>query len=395
MKFVEKIQQNYEPEQVLFQYTGDRTPYFFDIETTGLSGKVHYAYLIGAMTRTDEGWLFRQWMAENADEEAEMLRRFNETLSPEYVLIHYNGSTFDIPFLNERFRTYGLVSNLPDPKDTIDLYRMLMPVGKCFHTANCKQTSMELLSGYPRTDCFTGQELVKTYAEYVARCRFDAPRAEELLHDLLLHNYDDIMGLADIPKLLHYLNVSECEMRFVSADVSGEDYATFTVSVSFDFPKEFRKAIPLPEIPYDCVKKPNGSSADVNPAEDLFLSVAMVGNQIKVVAPIYKCSAYYYYPNYKDYYYLPLENMAVHKSLGASVDKKYREPATKDTARQIHSGPFLPQISEVVAPAFRFRHNDRMSLFACHCLTEEHTVALVKSWLAFFDNLGTGVKISF
>ena len=390
MKFVEKIQQNFEPEQVLFQYTGDRTPYFFDIETTGLSGKVHYAYLIGTMTRTDEGWLFRQWMAENADEEAEILRRFNETLSPEYVLIHYTGSTFDIPFLNERFRKYGLVSNLPDPKDTIDLYRMLTPVGKYFHTANCKQTSMELLSGYPRTDCFTGQELVKSYAEYVARCRFDTSRAEMLLHDLLLHNYDDIMGLADIPKLLHYLHISDNEMQYVSLDVPDENYATFTVSVPFDFPTDYRKAIPLPEISDDCrlpSTNQNDSGTDkamsYNSFEELFLSVSLSGNTIRVVAPFYKCSAYYYYQNYKDYYYLPLENMAVHKSLGASVDKQYREPATKDNARQIHSGPFLPQISDVITPAFRFHYNDRMSLFECHCLKEENTVVLVKSWVEY------------
>lgn len=34
-----------------------------------------------------------------------------------------------------------------------------------------------------------------------------------------------------------------------------------------------------------------------------------------------------YYPNYKDYYYLPAEDIAVHKSVGTYVDRRCRRQA--------------------------------------------------------------------
>lgn len=38
-----------------------------------------------------------------------------------------------------------------------------------------------------------------------------------------------------------------------------------------------------------------------------------------------------YYPNPKDYYYLPEEDSVIPKSLGSGIDKKHRKAATKDT----------------------------------------------------------------
>ena len=46
--------------------------------------------------------------------------------------------------------------------------------------------------------------------------------------------------------------------------------------------------------------------------------------------------------NYKDYYYLTTEDVAVHKSVAHYVDTKYRKQATASTCYEKHTGEFLP-----------------------------------------------------
>ena len=51
------------------------------------------------------------------------------------------------------------------------------------------------------------------------------------------------------------------------------------------------------------------------------MDVALFNNKLK-----------YYFENYKEYYYLPEEDMAIHKSLAIYVDKKFRVKATPTTS---------------------------------------------------------------
>lgn len=385
MKYQEQVLPDYEPASVLSSYTNGRIPCFFDIETTGLSPKANYVYLIGSLSRSDGNWTFRQWFAENIDEEPEILRLFQEALSSEQVLIHYNGATFDIPFLKERCRRYGLPDALPEASDTLDLFRMLYPTAALFHTANRKQPTMEKLSGFTRTDCYDGGTLVGFYTEYVGRCRYDKARAEELLHDLLLHNHDDVIGLADIPKLLAYRSVKETDYHNAVITTNPAS-VTFSAEIPYRLPMEWKRVIPLPDVPPEC----RSTLVEYVPPEDFdgyYLTVLLKENRITVTAPLYRMAPFYYYPNYKDYYYLPVEKRAIHKSLAACVDKAYREPATKETARQSKNGTFLPQIAEAITPAFRFRHNDELSFFEPSSLKEESVPVLLSDWLSYAEKL--------
>ena len=49
-----------------------------------------------------------------------------------------------------------------------------------------------------------------------------------------------------------------------------------------------------------------------------------------------------FFKDYKDYYYLPAEDTAIHKSVGEFVDKKARVQATARTAYIKKTGSFLP-----------------------------------------------------
>lgn len=76
----------------------------------------------------------------------------------------------------------------------------------------------------------------------------------------------------------------------------------------------------------------------------------------------------YFFQNPHDYYYLPEEDIAVHKSLISGVDKDHRKKATSSTCYTRKKGIFLPQYEELFSPAFRETRKDRLTWFE---LTEE------------------------
>ena len=50
----------------------------------------------------------------------------------------------------------------------------------------------------------------------------------------------------------------------------------------------------------------------------------------------------YFYPDYKNYSYLPDEDYAIHKSCAIYVDKAHRVPARPETCYTRKTGEFLP-----------------------------------------------------
>ena len=399
MKTAEELRTDLSVSPALRLLTAGKTPFFFDIETTGLSSLAGYIYLIGCLEETEGGFLFRQWFAENADEEPLILKAFSDALKPEHVMIDYNGTTFDLPFLRDRYRFHKLPCPLPDKSETVDLYRHLAPVKKLFETANRKQPTLELTAGYRRTDPYDGGTLIAFYSEYVARCRFDFPRAEELLGSLLLHNRDDIFGLSSLASLLPSCVLGELSLCEAAQEEEGT-YVTFSAVLPYEVPKTLRKVVPIPEIPAEC--RLSGGVSEGTPAEadgafgrgsayasaasyedGFFADVRVSGNRISVTVPRYDMTAYYYFSNYKDYYYLPMEDTAVHKSLASRVEKEYRRPATRETARQKKSGSFLPQLTERIGPVFRFRQGDELCFFENRPLDEKAITDYILDWFEF------------
>lgn len=84
---------------------------FFDIETTGLSPKNASIYLIGAAFLQDKKWTLQQWFAENTAEEEAILDAFLKFAAPYRKLVHFNGTTFDVPFVQAKCKKYGLDSH--------------------------------------------------------------------------------------------------------------------------------------------------------------------------------------------------------------------------------------------------------------------------------------------
>ena len=62
-------------------------------------------------------------------------------------------------------------------------------------------------------------------------------------------------------------------------------------------------------------------------------------NQIIIEIRAFVGELKYFFDNYKDYYYLPAEDTAMHKSVASYVDKEHRRQATAATCYTRHEGP--------------------------------------------------------
>ncbi|MDE7327732.1 MAG: exonuclease, partial [Lachnospiraceae bacterium] len=79
--------------------------------------------------------------------------------------------------------------------------------------------------------------------------------------------------------------------------------------------------------------------------------------------PVISGTLKYFFENYRDYYYLPMEDCAMHKSIAQFVSKEYRKRATRETCYQKKQGDFLPQPEKIITPAFCIHAKDSFTFF--------------------------------
>ncbi len=313
---------------------------FFDIETTGFSKKTSFVYLIGMAVRTQNSIQITQFLAENRREEAEIIDAFFKALRPFQTLVSFNGLNFDLPFLKSR----GLFHKQSDDWDSFDffdLYKLTGKLANLFQLPDKKQKSVEKFLGVGRDDLLSGGELIPVY------CAYEKQRDSHLEHLLLLHNYEDVLGMTKLLSLLSYrdffekpadvVSVSrETNLPFGSAEKSFE--LLFTLNAPMPFPQKFL------------------FQSDV-------CSLMCSASSAKLLVKIFCGELKYYYDNYKDYYYLPDEDMAVHKSVAAFVDAAHKKKAAAATCYTRKCGEFLPQEKGLFTPEFYPDNKSGVSYF--------------------------------
>ena len=96
-------------------------------------------------------------------------------------------------------------------------------------------------------------------------------------------------------------------------------------------------------------------------AENGLVNMSLEKNLLKFRIELYEGELKFFYPNYKDYFYLPLEDTAVHKSVGEFVDKSARVRATAKTCYTRKNGLFVPQFEPLWEPALKRELKDPVS----------------------------------
>lgn len=345
---------------------------FFDIETTGLSADSSYLYLIGCSYYKDSSYQLIQWFSEGIKEEPLLLTTFFEFIASYRVLIHFNGSGFDIPYLQKKCNLLQLEYSFHDII-SIDIYKKILPYKKLLKLSSLKLKSLEVFLNIHRKDIYTGGELIPVYQSYLGKKHLEnlkkrrnpetkliAPsESDKLLQQLLLHNEEDIIGLFYISPILSYVDLFEKTFRILQAGVNQD-------LLSIDF--EISSNLPV-RIAY---------------SNDL-IALTAYENTATLTIHIYEGELKHFYENYKDYYYLPAEDYAIHKSLAQFVDKDYREKAKPANCYLKKEGIFAPQYEPVITPFFKMSLQDKLSFAEVHTdflLQEENLELYVKHILS-------------
>lgn len=308
---------------------------FFDIETTGFSGDYHQVYLIGCVYFQNDTARFIQWFADTKESESEVIESFFAFMSHYRTLIHFNGDTFDIPFLLKRCHALRLEHDF-DQMESIDIYKRIKPYKKQLALENMKQKSIEAFLGIERDDRFSGGELIEVYSAYLKHPE------DELLSLLLLHNEDDLKGMPKLLPILHYPDFFTGKFQLADLKKAAGETPRLILNLTCEEPT--------------CL--PVSVAASV-PS----YTMKAVGNTLVLSIRLYEGTLKYYYPNYKDYYYLIYEDTAIHKSVGEYVDKDAKIKATKETCYTKRNGVFLPQPEPFWTPEFKNSCKDKNSFF--------------------------------
>ena len=387
-----------------------------DIETTGLSPQQNAIYLIGCAYRENGCWKLIQWFDETGSGESDILTCFLLFAKKYETLLHYNGARFDLPFLSARIVHNGLqllpgAENFPAGRKSVDLYQILKPYKKLFSLPDLRQQTVEQFVGTGRTEDRSGKDLVRIYRAYVAaqlsagstrsnaqeEAGRDPDRAkhialvEQMLEEnslyeelsltetgsdpgtkagragmrsmLLAHNAADTAGLVAISDLLAWDDLFRAKLDVCKAQANtyrnadGVPVQELIMYADADILPEGRSAGSAEEFWAQAETLPPVTAH----ADGCYCTVK--GRRITIKVPIYNGKIYYYYANYKDYYYLPELDQAIHKSISTFVDENRRVQATPRTCYTAKVGSFLPQWRLLHEPLFRREYDEECGWF--------------------------------
>lgn len=375
---------------------------FFDIETTGFLPSASYLYLIGAMYYKEDSWQFTQWFADDMQSEQTILEEFLTFLSSYKRIIHYNGSGFDLPYLEKKCKHYKIHNPLTSI-ESLDLYKKFNSCKKLLPVSNLKLKTIEIFAGVVREDKLSGEELIQIYANYLGKYQFEKLRlagekvpagipsyqkdvktfeeniksstSSQLLDLLLLHNSEDVIGLMRISNILYY------------TDIFDSMPSEKSIKLEYQFTEENKVSCIMlkQELPYSFAKPVIIEAEIFQGTNTASIILCLSNKELTIQIPIYYGKLKYFPDNYKDYFYLPKENMVVHKSVAQFVDKEFREKVKAKDCFLIKDAAFLPMPAPILSPTYQIEYKDKMSFAEFNQTDFNNSIILVKYFYSLLE----------
>ena len=206
---------------------------FLDTETTGFMGAGTVAFLIGVGWITDEGFTVRQYLMRDYPEEKFQLERLVDDLARFDVICSFNGRSFDVPLLRDRFLMNRMKPTCLE-KPHIDLLHIARRVWK-LRLKKCNLGHLEeAVLGICRVGDIPGAEVPQRFFNYLKTGQF------ALLNEVIEHNAQDIASLCVLLAHMAHMYEHPEEARY------GEDVFSMGVALErMKHPEEARKCYRL------------------------------------------------------------------------------------------------------------------------------------------------------
>ena len=190
---------------------------FIDTETTGLAGGTGtFAFMIGVGFVRENSFITKQYFMSDFGDEPAMLHDLEKELDNFEVMVSFNGKSFDIPLIKNRFT----MQNFEDPigdKLHIDLLHLSRRLWKN-ELESCSLGSLEyFILRFDRdlSSDILGSEIPDTYYNYL-----DTGDSSEI-KNIFYHNEMDVLSMDILLNLL----TDMFSLRFPSPQIKFSDYA--------------------------------------------------------------------------------------------------------------------------------------------------------------------------
>ena len=302
----------------------------YDIDTTSFEAANGCVFLIGVLYYQNDELQFLQLFSESIDEEAKIIEKFFDIAENYSVLLSYKGESFDIPFIGKRI--YALKQNELYRRFTalrsrsFDLAGEIMSVKSCLGLSSTKLDYLRKKCGQQVPERVSGENISKFYVEHIA-----AAKLKKLLETTGSAGNHDMIGEYRPKPVID-------ELAHIKPD-SGDRFLT---DILYRNKENIESVIYLLRLSrLFSMRKGCFNVGIINNNDTVDFAISAKDYTLTIPVTIIALSLKQFYPNYKDYYYFPAEDMAVHKSIAEFAASGSKKKATAKTAYRNVEGRFI------------------------------------------------------
>jgi hypothetical protein len=302
----------------------------YDIDTTSFEAANGCVFLIGVLYYQNDELQFLQLFSESIDEEAMIIEKFFDIAENYKVLLSYKGESFDIPFIGKRI--YALKQNELYRRFTalrsrsFDLAGEIMSVKSCLGLSSTKLDYLRKKCGQQVPERVSGENISKFYVEHIA-----AAKLKKLLETTGSAGNHDMIGEYRPKPIID-------ELAHIKPD-SGDRFLTDILYRNKENIESLIYLLRLSRL--FTMRKGCFNTGIINNNDTIEFAITVKDYELTIPISCFNLTLKQFYPNYKDYYYFPAEDMAVHKSIAEFAASGSKKKATAKTAYRNVEGRFI------------------------------------------------------
>ena len=318
----------------------------YDIDTTALEPANGCVFLIGTVYFDGNDLKITQFFSEDIKDEPIIINEFLNLSKNFEVLLSYKGDSFDIPFLTGRI---GILSNDHDDlsdtsylrKISYDLFDEIRPLKPALKLSSTRLDILRKLTGQSFTERITADKISTFYVQHISRAKLRLLKEKTLLSQktVLIKDYSPCLAIDDDLAHINTDNDDSFLKDILNRNRDNMEAVLYLGKLGHLF--NMRKGLYEVSLGTDCVDVSGENTKDISIIIKLDTNTENSDNCLSVKLPVYTLDLKQFFINYRDYYYFPERDMAIHKSVAEFTDKSSRKKATQQTAYSKVSGDFI------------------------------------------------------